>query len=334
MLPSARLRAEPVRSLQLWSNGQREPFLTCPQIAAALPATASPEPILGGVDEVVTRLRAGGGVLARREHRELAGPLDRLLRTGTLVALLPGVYCPPELAADLRVQALGALLWAGADAVLTGLTAAGLTYWPSAPAAPVTLALPTTTRRSRVPVRVERRTIPPELVLRRPGLVVTCPSATAVDLAATDHGGAAIDEALRTRAATLDQLWTAFAAQPDRPGNLARRALLQDSRDEPWSEAERECHRLLRQAGITGWGPTNPWRDTASTCCSAGSGWSWRSTAGRSTATGCPSSPTVVDATRWSWRGILSSTSPGCSCRTTPPGWSPRCSGRSVGPGI
>ena len=26
-----------------------------------------------------------------------------------------------------------------------------------------------------------------------------------------------------------------------------------DSRDEPWSEAEREAHRLLRAAGIRGW---------------------------------------------------------------------------------
>jgi very-short-patch-repair endonuclease len=29
--------------------------------------------------------------------------------------------------------------------------------------------------------------------------------------------------------------------------------LLLDSREEPWSEAERSFHRLLRSAGITGW---------------------------------------------------------------------------------
>ncbi|RLP08616.1 endonuclease domain-containing protein [Propionibacterium australiense] len=33
----------------------------------------------------------------------------------------------------------------------------------------------------------------------------------------------------------------------------ARRALLTDSRDEPWSEGERLLHRLLRSAGLTGW---------------------------------------------------------------------------------
>jgi very-short-patch-repair endonuclease len=205
------------------------------------------------VQEVAARLRARGGVLARRDHRDLAGSLDRLLRTGSLVALLPGVYCPPDLVSDAQVLAFGALLWAGPDAVLTGLTAARLTYWPSAPASPVTLALPTTSKRSRGAVQVERRTIPPELVLRRGPLVATQPWATAVDLAATAHGGAAIDEALRTRRATLDQMWVTHAALANRPGNGLRRALLHDSRDLPWSEAERECHRLLRAAGITGW---------------------------------------------------------------------------------
>ena len=29
--------------------------------------------------------------------------------------------------------------------------------------------------------------------------------------------------------------------------------MLLDSREEPWSEAEREGHRLLRGAGVTGW---------------------------------------------------------------------------------
>jgi very-short-patch-repair endonuclease len=48
-------------------------------------------------------------------------------------------------------------------------------------------------------------------------------------------------------------MWVAYAALANRPGNGLRRALLHDSRDLPWSEAERACHRLLRSAGITGW---------------------------------------------------------------------------------
>lgn len=38
-----------------------------------------------------------------------------------------------------------------------------------------------------------------------------------------------------------------------RLGNPLRRRLLLDSRDEPWSAAERLAHRLLREAKITGW---------------------------------------------------------------------------------
>lgn len=205
------------------------------------------------LDEVGERLRAGGGVLARREHRDLSGALDRRVRDGLLVAVLPGVYCPLELRDEPAVRTQAALLWAGPDAVLTGLSAARATYWPKAPSSPVTLALPTTTKRSSPEVLVERRTIPPELVLRRGRWAATQPGATAVDLAAGEHGGPAIDEALRTGSATLDQMWEAYALQPGRVGNKARRALLHDSRDLPWSEAEREAHRLLRRAGLDGW---------------------------------------------------------------------------------
>ena len=76
---------------------------------------------------------------------------------------------------------------------------------------------------------------------------------TAVDLAGETEGGDAIDNALRSGQATLNQLWDAFAACPDRPGNQRRAQLLRDSRDRPWSRAERRLHRLLRRHRITGW---------------------------------------------------------------------------------
>jgi very-short-patch-repair endonuclease len=43
-----------------------------------------------------------------------------------------------------------------------------------------------------------------------------------------------------------------------RAGNSKRKELLLESRDEPWSEAERQFHRLLRAAGITGWRANRP----------------------------------------------------------------------------
>jgi very-short-patch-repair endonuclease len=63
---------------------------------------------------------------------------------------------------------------------------------------------------------------------------------------------------LRTRTTTLSRLQRALELTPSRPGNRERRALLSDSRDEPWSQAERRFHRLLRVAGITGWRANRP----------------------------------------------------------------------------
>ncbi|WP_375424861.1 endonuclease domain-containing protein [uncultured Friedmanniella sp.] len=53
-------------------------------------------------------------------------------------------------------------------------------------------------------------------------------------------------------------MWQAFELTPERPGNQLRRELLVDSRDEPWSAAERRGHRLLRAAGIDGWESNHP----------------------------------------------------------------------------
>ena len=66
-------------------------------------------------------------------------------------------------------------------------------------------------------------------------------------------GGRVIDEGLRRGAVTLQGLWDAFELTRRRRENALRRELLHDSRDEPWSEAERTAHRLLRAAGIVGW---------------------------------------------------------------------------------
>ena len=71
-------------------------------------------------------------------------------------------------------------------------------------------------------------------------------------------GGDAIDQALRTRATTLAHLQQAMELTAARVGNPTRRRLLLDSRAEPWSKAERLFHRLLRDAGISGWEANKP----------------------------------------------------------------------------
>ncbi|MGI8417573.1 MAG: endonuclease domain-containing protein [Nakamurella sp.] len=81
---------------------------------------------------------------------------------------------------------------------------------------------------------------------------MTVPALTTMDLV-SQFGGDAIDRALRSRQVTLDLLWTALATTRGRAGNYERRRLLLDSRDSPWSAAERLAHRMLRAAGIDGW---------------------------------------------------------------------------------
>jgi very-short-patch-repair endonuclease len=210
------------------------------------------------VDEIARRLRAGGGAIDRRSHPDLAGAFDRRLRTGELVALLPGVYCPPAAGARTEVRLRAAALWAGPDAVFTGLTAARLTFWPDCALATITIALPGLTKVSRPGFSIERRRVPSTDLVDLGGLRATQPSLTAVDLACTPAGGEAIDRALRSRTATLAQMWSALARHPNRPGNPQRRALLKNSADQPWSEAERVLHRLLRGSGLIGWS-TNVW---------------------------------------------------------------------------
>ena len=63
-----------------------------------------------------------------------------------------------------------------------------------------------------------------------------------------------VDVALRTRTATLAAMHDALARTANRPGNCARLSLLIDSRDEPWSAAERLSDlRPPRAADIGGW---------------------------------------------------------------------------------
>ena len=205
-------------------------------------------------DEVWAVLRREG-VVVRRAHPDLAGAIDWLVRGGRLRTVLPGVYAATEQADDFRVRVAALAQWSP-DAVVTGAAAARLTFWPSLAVDVVEVA---TTRRGSYPgFWLRNRAVPDELVAQRPGLRVAVPALAALDLS---HGDTEpIDQVLRSRAATLDGLWRAFELTRGRRGNGQRLRHLIDSRDEPWSAAERLCHRVLREAGITGWDSNLPVR--------------------------------------------------------------------------
>jgi very-short-patch-repair endonuclease len=203
----------------------------------------------------VQRLLTADGVIARRDHPELDSTLRYLVRRGDLARVLPGIYSTADQAASLqtRVRAVSRL---DPDVVLVGAVAARVSFWPDLRVDMIECAI----RHSRAPQAgycFSRRHIPDELVVNRSGLRYTTPALTALDLCAA-FGGDAIDQALRTRATTLAQLDRAVELTSARVGNRTRRQLLLDSRAEPWSEAERRLHRLLRKAGITGWKANRP----------------------------------------------------------------------------
>lgn len=172
---------------------------------------------------------------------------------GELVAVLPGIYARADSAREPLVR-MAALRARDPDAIFTGLSAAGL-LWNSAHFGTTVTA----TGRTRSRVRgyaLERRAIDPEWVHSIGGFLCTGPELTAVDLI-PEVGGQFIDDVLRRSGdagrAALATMWRALEAHPDRRGNKHRRAVLHESRDLPWSEAERLAHTILREADVTGW---------------------------------------------------------------------------------
>lgn len=143
------------------------------------------------------------------------------------------------------------------NAILVDEAAAWISIWPEIRVPRIACTLQHQ-RRPQLGYEFTRRQIPSELVINRSGLPrYTSPALTALDLCAR-LGGEVIDQALRTRATTLAHLHRAMDLTAARVGNRTRRQLLLDSRAEPWSEAERRFHRLLRDAGITGWDANQP----------------------------------------------------------------------------
>ena len=190
------------------------------------------------------------GVISRSAHPELATAIAWRLRNGGLASILPGVYSSPAGADLFDVRVRATTTWER-DAIFTGRVAARLTFWPELPVSEITLTAPAK-RKAPPGFRVDRRKIPPELVVEAGGIRCTAPALTALDLCDV-VGGDGIDTVLRTRAATLADLYQAFKLTPGRSGNGKRRRLLLESRHEPWSRAEREAHALLVDQGITGW---------------------------------------------------------------------------------
>lgn len=191
----------------------------------------------------VEDLRDGPLVDGRRLGPAARQRVARAGRRGHIRRLLPGVWAAAAHADNLTVRA-AAVQMADPDAVLTGRIAARLTWWPELECRTVTAV-----RRTKVtPMQGfawRRGVVDPDDVIEVNRLRFTSVAATVLELI-PELGGQVIDEALRRGVVTMAQLWEAFRGRGRRRGDARRRFLLEDSHDEPWSEAERSLHQILR----------------------------------------------------------------------------------------
>jgi len=196
----------------------------------------------------IEAILAEHGVITVAAHPRLESSLRRLLRDGVLDNPLPGVFTPGgELSSLAWLRAVSA--WAAPSGVLHGRSAASM--WLPELAGPVAFVAHSTLR-SRRGVVVSRHLVPPEFVLTAAGLPVASPAYAAVELAALDDGRALCD-ALRLRLAGGSAIAAALSAFVGSPGNAVRRRVVAACAHNPWSYAELRLHRILLDAGITGW---------------------------------------------------------------------------------
>jgi hypothetical protein len=228
----------------IWSEVSREFGLTI-NIGALLRPSLS----VRTLQHDIQHLLATEGVVVRRDHPKLIGAIDWLVRKGDLRPVLPGVYAEQGVCDSIQTRILALMHW-DPDAVLLGSAAAWVSFWPEIRVSSIMCSLKHH-RRPQPGYEFTRQLIPAELVVNRSRIRYTSSALTALDLCGA-MGGDAIDQALRARSTTLGQLYRALELTGGRKGNRTKRQLLLDSRAEPWSEAERSFHRLLRNAGITG----------------------------------------------------------------------------------
>lgn len=227
----------------------------CPQIHRVATIVRSAAPVSGmtrtspNMPRVLALLKSDGAIRTG-EHPDLRACVRAMRDRGELRQVLPGVYAPIASTADFTTR-LAALRMFDPTAVVASTSAARLLGWTVRDDA-VTAYRSGGTRVGRPGFSWLKGTVPAELVITEGGLHRTCASLTVLDLIPL-LGSAAVDEGLR-RGIPLPALHEALDLTPQRPGNARRRQILHDSRDKPWSPAERLGHQLLRGIGLRHWG--------------------------------------------------------------------------------
>jgi very-short-patch-repair endonuclease len=212
---------------------------------------------------VAVHLRRQAGVITRRQARAAglsADTIDRRLASRRWKPLHPQVYLDSAHRPTDEVRVRSAVLWAGGDAVLSGVAAA---WWHG-----IATALPenvqVTVPRARCPrarpgVGVRRRELEAADLTSRLGVSVTAVPLTVLEAAVElgPDGRPFLDRALQV-STTFPEVLEAYHRNLGTHGSSTMRALLTKAADHSASAAERRLADLLREARLTGWRPHFP----------------------------------------------------------------------------
>lgn len=186
-----------------------------------------------------------------RKKREI----NRLLRDGQLVRVLPGRYLPAERARHPGALAEAVVSW-DPTAVFTGATAAAISLedraWPT-----VLTYRSTLHHRYQHPLLQRTRgPVAPEFIVADP-LPHLCLSMALLEVA-RHEGAKVLHTALRQHQTTPAQLSAAAEQMRRWPGGNERLALAESVAANPWSEPESTFHDHLMAAGFRDWQSNMP----------------------------------------------------------------------------
>lgn len=201
-------------------------------------------------------LRRHDGVITLAQAREAGlshSAIQRRVSSGHWRRCYRSVYFADDRPFTDAARIRAAVWGYGEHAVGSGLTAA---WWHRltrfAPEV-VEMTIPRDSNGRRRPgCRPRRRDLDHRDIVEVRGLRTTNLSLTVVEAAARRGGGKLLDAALQSRI-DLGSLWQAHLRNKGRHGSPRARLLLQAADHGARSQAERLLHKLLRDAGLTGW---------------------------------------------------------------------------------
>lgn len=202
-------------------------------------------------------LRKHDGVITLAQAREAglsARATQRRVESGQWRRCSPGVYFVDDRPFTDAARIRAAVWGYGPRAVASGLTAG---WWQELTRfAPdrLEVTVPRDSHgRCHDGSRIRRRDLDPSDVTELNGLRVTAAPLTVVEAAVQFRGGAKLMDSALQRHVDLLSLWRTHLRNKGRTGAPRARRLLQAADHGARSEAERLLHKLLRDAGISGW---------------------------------------------------------------------------------